>query len=254
MKPKILVCNDDGFHAPGLAALHKAVTGLGEVTVVAPATEQSGVGHAITVANPLKIKRLKLAGQIEGYLVNGTPADCVKIAVSVLLKKPPQLVVSGINLGPNVGISVVYSGTVSAAAEGAILGIPSMAVSLSAFDNPGWEPAAHFARLLAEKILRKGLPACTMLNVNVPDRPLSRIKGIAVTRVGKSRFAEVFHRRRMPRGGDYYWLDGELEVLEETKGTDVQAVKDGYVSVTPVTFELTNHAALAALRKWNLRM
>ncbi|MDO9543324.1 MAG: 5'/3'-nucleotidase SurE, partial [Kiritimatiellia bacterium] len=158
MKNKILVSNDDGFHAPGILALHQAVADLGEVTIVAPATEQSGVGHAITVSNPLKIKRHKLDGQVEGYMVNGTPADCVKIAVSVLFKSLPQLVISGINLGPNVGISVVYSGTVSAAAEGTILGIPSMAVSLDTFEHPRWETAAHIARVIAGKILRKGLP------------------------------------------------------------------------------------------------
>jgi len=252
MTPKILVCNDDGFHAPGLLALHKAVAGLGAATIVAPATEQSGVGHAITVSNPLKIKKHKLDGGVEGYMVNGTPADCVKIAVSVLLKRLPRLVVSGINLGPNVGISVVYSGTVSAAAEGTILGIPSMAVSLDTFIDPCWDTAIHVARLLAGKILKKGLPPATMLNVNIPNLPLQKIRGLAVTRVGRSRFAEVFHRRTMPRGGDYYWLDGDLEVLEDANGTDIQAVKNGWVSITPVSFDLTNHSAMAELKKWHL--
>lgn len=254
MKHNILVSNDDGFHAPGLLALHNAVADLGAATIVAPATEQSGVGHAITVSNPLKITKRKLDGRCEGYMVNGTPADCVKIAISVLLKRLPRLVVSGINLGPNVGISVVYSGTVSAAAEGTILGVPSLAISLNTFERPCWDTAAHIARLLAVKILRKGLPPATMLNVNVPNLPLEKVKGIVITRVGRSRFAEVFHRRTMPRGGDYYWLDGKLEVLEDVNGTDIQAVKSGYVSITPVSFDLTNHAAMAEIKKWDLQL
>lgn len=254
MKYKILISNDDGFHAPGIIALHKAIAGLGEVIVVAPAAEQSAVGHAITVSNPIKIKKQKFNEQCEGYSVTGTPADCVKIAGSVLLGQLPDLVVSGINLGPNVGISVIYSGTVSAAAEGTILGVPSMAVSLDTFQDPCWDTAAHIARVLAGEILRKGLPPATMLNVNVPNLPLEKIKGLVITRVGRSRFAEVFHRRTMPRGDVYYWMDGELEPLEDVKGTDIQAVRDGYGSITPITFDLTNYAALPELEKWDLRL
>jgi len=231
MKKTILISNDDGFHAPGIRALRKAMVGLGEIIVVAPVAEQSGTGHAITTANPLKVKKQKFDGRCEGYMVNGTPADCVKIATSVLLDRLPQMVVSGINLGPNTGISTIYSGTVAAAAEGAILGVPGMAVSLDTFVNPCWATAIHVARRLAGEILRNGLAHSTMLNVNVPNLPLKKIKGMIVTRVGRSRFAEVFHRRTMPRGGDYYWMDGELEVLEDINGTDIQAVKEGYVSV-----------------------
>ena len=254
MKLRILICNDDGFHAPGLAALYNAVADLGEVVVVAPANEQSGTAHAVTVSNPLKIKKQKFQEDFEGYSVTGTPADCVKIAVSVLLERKPHLLISGINYGPNVGISVVYSGTVSAAGEGTLLNIPSMAVSLDTFENPRWETAGHVAAKMAGEIIRKGLPPATMLNVNVPNLPLDEVKGLAVTRVGRSRFAEVFHRRTMPRGGDYYWLDGDLEPLEDVKGTDIQAVQKGYVSVTPVSFDLTNHAALAEITKWDLKL
>jgi len=254
MKPKILISNDDGFYAPGLLEMYKAVAGLGPATIVAPASEQSGAGHAVTVSTPLKIRKRKLDGGVEGYLVNGTPADCVKIAVSVICPNKPQLVVSGINLGPNVGISLVYSGTVSAAAEGTILGIPSLAVSLDAFENPCWDTAAHVARLIANRVLRKGLPAFTMLNVNVPNLPLKKLKGIAVARMGRSRFVEIFHRRTSPRGDDYYWLDGDLELLDDAGGTDIQFLKDGFVSVTPVTFDLTNHAAMDGIKKWDLRL
>ncbi|MDD5483600.1 MAG: 5'/3'-nucleotidase SurE [Kiritimatiellae bacterium] len=254
MSPEILVSNDDGFHAPGLTALYRAAAGLGKAIVVAPAAEQSGVGHAITVFNPLKVRKHKFDGKHAGYSVNGTPADCVKIACGVLLRRRPALVVSGVNLGPNVGISVIYSGTVSAAAEGAILGVPSMAVSLDTFKNPRWDTAARIARLLAGEIMRRGLPPATMLNVNIPNLPLKKIKGLAITRMGRSRFAEVFHRRIMPRGGDYYWLDGVLEPQENLQGTDIQAVKQGYVSITPVTFDLTNRAVLPELAKWDLKL
>jgi 5'-nucleotidase len=254
MKKTILISNDDGFHAAGIAALRKAMAGLGKLMIVAPAAEQSGTSHAITVANPLKVKKQKFDGRHEGYSVNGTPADCVKIATSVLLDRLPQLVVSGVNLGPNVGISVIYSGTVAAAAEGAILDIPSMAVSLDTFTNPRWDTAAHVARRLAGKILRKGLPPATMLNVNIPNLPLKKIRGIKITRVGRSRFAEIFHRRTMPRGGNYYWMDGDLVPLEDVNGTDIQAVKNGFVSVTPISFDITSYAVIPELKKWELKI
>ena len=261
MKKTILISNDDGFHAAGIAALRRALAGLGRLVIVAPAAEQSGTGHAITVANPLKVQKQKLDGRHAGYLVNGTPADCVKIATSVLLGRLPQMVVSGINYGANVGISVVYSGTVAAAAEGAILEVPSMAVSLDASANPRWDTAAHVARKLAGQLLRKGLPRATMLNVNGPNLPPKKIKGMKLTRVGRSRFAEIFHRRVMPRGGNYYWLDGELEPLQDIGRprpagveTDIEAVRNGFVSVTPISFDLTDRGALAELKSWDLAL
>lgn len=252
MKYRILVSNDDGFHSPGLLALRNAVADLGKVTTVAPATEQSGVGHAVTVSNPIKISKQKLAGQYPGYAVAGTPADCVKLAASVLLRQEPHLLISGINLGPNVGISVIYSGTVSAAAEGTILGIPSMAVSLDTFTNPRWSTAGHIARRLATHVLRNGLPPDTMLNVNIPNLALRKIKGFAVTRMARSRFVEIFHRRTSPRGEVYYWLDGEIETRDDMNGTDIQAVRDGYVALTPICFDLTNHSVMPELKGWNL--
>ena len=235
--------------------MYNAVSELGETTVVAPDSERSGVGHAVTVSTPLQIRKHKLDGRIDGYMVNGTPADCVKIAVNVILgSHAPQLVVSGINLGPNLGVSVIYSGTVSAAAEGTLLGIPGIAISLDASGNPRWDTAVHVARTISARVLRGGLPPFTMLNVNVPNLPLGEVKGIAVARMGRSRFAEIFHRRTAPRGNDYYWLDGDLELLDDADGTDVQAVRDGFVSVTPVGFDLTNHAVMAEIKKWDLRL
>jgi len=249
---RILLSNDDGIYAEGIMALHRAVRDLGEVVVVAPHAEQSAVGHAITISDPIKIKTIRRENGFEGYAVVGTPADCVKLAVSVLLDKPPDLVISGINLGPNAGISVIYSGTVSAATEGTILGIPSMAVSVDTLVDPLWETAERVARRLAQEILKRGLPPGTLLNVNVPNRPVSDLKGFAVTRMGRSRFVEVFHQRVTPRGDTYYWLDGELHQLGDIDGTDFQALDQGYVSLTPIGFDLTSHAFLPELRQWNL--
>ena len=264
MKPNILICNDDGIYAPGIMALYEAVRDIGAVTVVAPDAEQSAVGHAITLSNPIKIKRVRRNTHFEGYAVVGTPADCIKLAVTVLLERPPDLIISGINLGPNAGISVIYSGTVSAATEGAILGIPSMAISLATFEDPLWETAAHVARRLTQELIARGLPAegpeqaglpaDTLLNVNVPNRPLNQIKGLAVTRMGRSRFAEIFHKRTTPRGDTYYWMDGELKTTGDTAGTDIQALADGFVSLTPIWFDLTHTAALPKLRDWNLTL
>jgi len=264
MKPHILICNDDGIYAPGIMALYEAVRDIGAVTVVAPDAEQSAVGHAITLSNPIKIKRVRRNTHFEGYAVVGTPADCIKLAVTVLLERPPDLIISGINLGPNAGISVIYSGTVSAATEGAILGIPSMAISLATFEDPLWETAAHVARRLTQELIARGLPAegpaqaglpaDTLLNVNVPNRPLNQVKGLAVTRMARSRFAEIFHKRTNPRGDTYYWMDGELKITGDTAGTDIQALADGFVSLTPIWFDLTHTAALPKLRDWKLTL
>ena len=252
MAPRILICNDDGIYAPGIMALYEAVAGLGDLTVVAPEFEQSAVGHAITIADPIKIREISRSGGFSGYAVSGTPADCVKLAVTELLPDKPDMVISGINLGPNVGISVIYSGTVSGATEGAILGIPSMAISVASFKNPQWTTAARVARQMARHVLEHGLPPDTLLNVNVPNRPPESIRGFRVTRMGRSRFAEVFHRRVNPRGDTYYWLDGELQMLGDVHGTDVQAVDDNYISLTPIWFDLSNAAAMEELRGWRL--
>ena len=248
--PTILISNDDGIHSPGIAALRAAVEDLGEVHVVAPAAEQSAVGHAITLANPIKSQEVRKNGRFFGHAVVGTPADCVKLASYMLGKKRPDLMLSGINLGPNAGISVIYSGTVSAATEGTILGIPSIAVSLNTFQDPIWETAAHYARLMAQRVLERGLPAETLLNVNVPNLPLKEIKGIQLTRMGRSRFVEEFDRRTDPRGNVYYWMGGKMEMIDQNGGTDIQALEEGYVSCTPIWFDLTHKEALPAMKNW----
>lgn len=248
----ILISNDDGIYAPGLSALHNAIRDLGQVDVVAPGGEQSAVGHGITLSDPIKTARVFRDGAFFGFAVGGTPADCVKLAVCALLDHRPDLVISGINLGPNAGISVIYSGTVSAATEGTILGIPSMAISLNTFKDPIWDTATRVARHLAETVHREGLPAHTLLNVNVPNLPIEQVKGYAVTRMGQSRFVETFDRRVDPRGNVYYWMDGSLEPCGDTEGTDLEALERGYVSLTPIWFDLTNQAALPALQRWVL--
>jgi len=248
----ILLTNDDGIYAAGLQALYEAVRDLGTVSVVAPAGEQSAVGHAITLSDPIKARRIERDGSFAGYAVGGTPADCVKLAVCALLPQKPDLLISGINLGPNTGISVIYSGTVSAATEGTVLGIPSLAISLASYREPRWDVAARAARQLAQHVAAAGLPPDTLLNVNVPNLPAGQIQGFAVTRMGRSRFVEKFDRRTDPQGNVYYWMDGDLELLGDMTDTDIDAVNRGYISLTPIWFDLTHREALPLFRRWRL--
>ena len=247
---RILISNDDGIYAPGIDALHTAVHDLGEVTVVAPDAERSAVGHAITLSDPIKMREIRRDSGLCGYAVGGTPADSVKLAVCALLKDPPDLVISGINLGPNAGISIIYSGTVSAATEGTILGIPSMAVSLNTFTAPLWETAGRVARDLALRLRADPLPDGVLLNVNVPNVPYGELRGYRATRMGRSRFIETFDRRQDPRGNIYFWMDGYLEKTGDPGGTDLHALEEGFVSLTPIQFDLTDHASLTHLRQW----
>ena len=249
---RILLCNDDGIHAPGLAALRAAVSGLGDVTIVAPASQQSAVGHAITISDPIKMHPVHQNGELFGYAVGGTPADCVKLACCALLDQKPDLVLSGINLGPNAGISAIYSGTVSAATEGTILGIPSMAVSIDTFVDPRWETAARAAREVTELLIAHPLPPGVLLNVNVPNRPWEEIRGYAPARMGMSRFVETFDQRCDPRGNVYFWMDGYLEMLGDPDGSDVRALEEGKIALTPIHFDLTHAAGLERLRAWPL--
>jgi len=248
---RILISNDDGIHAPGIGVLQKSVRDLGETFVVAPDAERSAVGHAITLSDPIKARRIR-RDDFEGYAVGGTPADSVKLAVCALLPGPADLVISGINLGPNAGISVIYSGTVSAATEGTILGIPSMAISLNTFRDPIWDTAARVARRLARQLMGNPLPRGVLLNVNVPNLPYEKLAGYAATRMAESRFVETFDRRADPRGNVYYWMDGYLERTGEREGTDLDALERGFVSLTPIHFDLTHAPSLDALRGWRL--
>jgi 5'-nucleotidase len=219
--------------------------------VVAPDAERSAIGHAITTLLPLRLKEFRRGEELMGYASNGTPADCVKIAFGAVFERRPDLVVSGINLGPNTATNVIYSGTVSAATEARILGVPSIAVSLGTFVDPHWSYAAELGRRIGAQVLAHGLPAKVLLNVNVPNLPRHRIKGIVVTRQGDSYFKEGYAPREDPRGQPYYWLQGTYRQHDEDPETDSWAVENGYVSVTPVTFDLTAHAQREALRGWD---
>ena len=248
---KILLTNDDGIYAKGIEVLNENLSREYEVMVVAPETEQSAVGHAITLTDPLRVKRVKRNGAFFGYAVNGTPADCVKLAVNELMDVSPDIVVSGINLGANVGINVIYSGTVSAATEGAILGVPGIAVSINSFKDPDFQPAARFACWLAAQVAKRGLPPHTSLNVNVPALPGDQIQGVLVTRQGVTRFVEKFDRRVDPRDNSYYWQCGSTPPFEEDGDTDGSALARDCISITPIHHDLTNHEFLEALRSWS---
>lgn len=240
----ILVTNDDGVHAPGLAALAAALEPLGEVYVIAPDREQSAVGHALTLHRPLRVETL---GE-RRFAVNGTPSDCVNLGVLGLLPEPPVLVVSGINHGANLGDDVTYSGTVSAAMEGTLLGVRSIAVSqVEPEAGGGFEAAGEVARVVATRLLVEGLPAQTLLNVNVPPaRPL----GIRMTRLGQRVYSAKAIREVDPRGRPYYWIGAGPPVWAEDEGTDIAAVQAGWASVTPLHLDLTHHGALRAMGGW----
>ncbi|MFP4036723.1 MAG: 5'/3'-nucleotidase SurE [Desulfobacteraceae bacterium] len=246
---RILLTNDDGIHAPGLLALYEALAGEHEIHVVAPEMEMSAVGHAITLSSPLRVRDVTRKGKFFGHGVSGTPADCVKIAVQELLQAPPDVVLSGINPGSNVGVNVLYSGTVSAATEGAFLGIRSAAVSLDNLRDPDFRFAAAFSKELVRYLAENGLRHGTALNVNIPALPPSQITGVAVTRQGVGRFKESFDRRIDPRGNAYYWLTGETPLEENAPDTDAAALRQGKITITPIHFDLTSEEDLERLKK-----
>ena len=250
---RILLTNDDGINAPGLAALYRELKQIGDVTVVAPDTEKSAVGHAITLSDPLRVWDFEKYGEFFGYAIKGTPADCVKIAYWALLEKKPELVVSGINLGSNTGMNVIYSGTVSAATEGTILNIPSFAISLTTFSNPDFSYAARFARKLAQIVFEKGLPQGTFLNVNVPPATEEEIKGVVITRQGKATYMEHFDKRVDPQNRVYYWLAGKKVKIEENINVDDFAILKNCVSITPIHYDLTNYSYLEELQSWQIK-
>lgn len=250
---KILLCNDDGIHARGITELYQAVAHLGELHVCAPATERSAAGHAITIYDPIRTMPVEKENGLSGVAVDGTPADCVKLAVSFLHKNdPPDLVVSGINLGSNTGISVLYSGTVSAASEAAILGVPAIALSLCTYQNPIWETAARVAADIVEKVAGNPLPDGVLLNVNIPNRPYDQLMGMRAGQMGRSRFIEKFTEHRDPRGNYYYWLDGDMKLLDEDTETDERLVNAGYVSLTPIHIDLTARHCMQQVEAWNM--
>ncbi|MCS6991007.1 MAG: 5'/3'-nucleotidase SurE [Chitinophagales bacterium] len=253
-KPLILVTNDDGITAPGIRALAEEMHQLGEVVVVAPDSPQSGMGHAITIASPLRLEPVDLFGNIEAYQCSGTPVDCVKLAVDKILPRKPDLCVSGINHGTNSSINVIYSGTISAAMEAAIEGIPAIGFShLDYSFQADLTLARRVAYLLAKQVLQHGLPEHILLNVNIPNVPLSRFQGIRICRQAVARWEEEFAERIDPRGKKYYWLTGRFVNYDPGDDTDEWALQHGYASVVPVQYDLTAHHAIAYLASnWKL--
>lgn len=252
-KLHILVSNDDGIDAAGLYALVQEVKSIGEVTVIAPDKQQSAVGHAITVSYPLRSYRFYKNGEFFGIAVEGTPADAVKLAVRSLLKRKPDLLISGINHGSNTAINIIYSGTVSAATEGTILGIPSVAISLTTYDTPDFSFAARFAKKLALLVADRGLPEGTLLNVNVPPVSEDEIRGVVVTRQGKSKWDDTFETRRDPNNKEYYWLTGKMMVLDNSEDTDQVAIMNNSISITPIHYELTDYRMVEEMKRWNVQ-
>ena len=239
-KKKILLTNDDGIDAPGLDALYHAVKDLGEVTIVAPEEEKSASSHSITMLEPLRLRKHNKNGKFWGYKTTGTPVDCVKLAVTEILKTSVDLVISGINVGPNTGISVIYSGTVAAAGEGALLGVPSFAISLSTFKKIDFRASAEFARKFASSLLKNEMRNGTFFNINVPPGTPDEIKGARFTSQGKGKFIEKYYSRTDPFKRPYYWLTGGKRYDEPDETGDETAIKENYISITPVKYELTD--------------
>ena len=249
-RPVILVSNDDGIGSAGLRVLAESLSPLGDVVVVAPDRERSAAAHALTLSRPLRVSSVK-----EGwYSVDGTPTDCIALAVMELLPRYPDLVAAGINHGSNLGDDVTYSGTVSLAMEATLQGIPAFAVSVAGKSDFDFRAAAMFSRRVAQEILRRGLPKDTLLNVNVPNVPLEAIRGVAVTRQGRRVYSETVVRKMDPRGKAYYWIGGAEATWERPGGTDYEAVMDGWISLTPLHLDLTNNQVLDQLKGWGLSL
>ena len=249
---EILITNDDGIDSPGIYALAQSLKEIGKVTVVAPQIEQSAVGHAITMQMPLRVTKSFKNGELFGHAISGTPADCVKIGIRNIMDVPPDLVVSGINNGSNTAINIIYSGTVSAAREAAIMDVPSMALSVTNHAVTDFRFAAKIAKLLVLEFTGKEIPLGTLLNVNIPDVPEKDIAGILLTKQGKSKWDDVYEHRVDPQGRDYFWLTGNLMEVDKTIDTDQIAIKNNYVSVSPIHFDLTDYETFTKMKTWNI--
>jgi 5'-nucleotidase len=252
---RILVTNDDGIRAPGVQALAQKMSELGEVALIAPLEEKSAIGHGITIRDPICVHKMKIDGVSQAWGVNGTPADCVKLGLTELFVGKCDLIVSGINNGPNLGTDVLYSGTVSAAIEGVILGVPSMAISLASWDYEDYSVSADIVYTLIEHIFKNKfkLPAGTLLNVNIPPVKKEDIIGYKVTMLGAREYENRFEKRFDPRGNPYYWAVGKLlPFKEKDPDFDVVAVEKNYVSLTPIQFDLTNYKIIQEIKEWGL--
>ncbi len=256
MDLKILVTNDDGINAIGIKKLAHSLKKLGRVIIVAPDRERSATGHAITMHQPLRVEKVDFHdSKIDAWSINGTPSDCVKIAVESILTEKPDIIVSGINNGSNLGTDVLYSGTVSAAIEGAIHNIPSLAMSVyGKVHNINYEGAAFYSCKLIEMALVNKMPNNLVLNINFPSSGNNEIKGIKITELGIRKYQNSYEERKDPMGKSYYWLSGSLIEINNTDTSDVECVKNGYISVTPLHFDLTDYKYMKKIKNWNLNL
>lgn len=245
---RILLTNDDGVHAPALEPLERELAALGEVTVVVPDRDQSATSHSLTLHRPLRIRQVRP----NWHSVDGTPTDCVLIAYHGLLDERPDLVVSGINHGPNMGEDVFYSGTVAAAIEGAMQGAPAIAASLVTREPSDFVAASRFVRRLAELAVGQGFGDKRVLNVNIPHRPWDEIRGVQLTRLGTRVYSDTLIEKQDPRGRPYYWIGGQDPVWETHEGTDFHAVHDGYISITPLALDLTDFKTMVDMESWRI--
>lgn len=249
----ILITNDDGIYSEGIQVLAKEISKISQVTVVAPDRERSATAHAITMHKPLRVEKIDYSDctNITCYMVNGTPSDCVKLGIEALLSTPPDFVLSGINNGLNLGTDTIYSGTVSAAIEASMGGFPALAFSLERNKNLNYSFLAHFAKNLCLKLNTLEFPEDLLLNINAPSNSRD-IQGVYITHLGRRRYKNSFHKRKDPRGREYFWLAGE--VIENTDDTDsdIWAIKNNYISITPVHFDLTKYDFIDVLKRWDL--
>jgi 5'-nucleotidase len=248
-KPTILVVNDDGVFAPGIRALIRVMRLLGSVIVVAPDQPQSGQGHAITVMHPLRYHMIANEPDYKEYSVSGTPVDCVKLGEKILLRRKPDLIVSGINHGSNTSINILYSGTMAAVLEGCMINVPSIGFSLDEYSHlADFEPSLEYIKVITEKVLANGLPEGVCLNVNIPSVKASEIKGIKICRQGNGTWEEAFDERKDPRQRDYFWITGKFNGFDNANDTDNWALQNNYVAITPVKYDLTAHQELEKLK------
>lgn len=252
-KPVILVTNDDGFRAKGIEALIEMAKPFGRIIAVAPDEGNSGMSHAITIKTPLRLKKRSRTDDVELYSVNGTPVDCVKLAMNQLFTNPPDLILSGINHGSNSSVSIIYSGTMAATIEGSLYNVPSIGFSLLDYgNNPDFSAAVHFGRPIIEAVLENGLSNRSCLNVNIPVLPIDMIKGVKICRQNNGIWREEFEKRTDPRGQDYFWLTGFFHNNEpDATDTDEWALANGYISIVPITTDFTNYKEIERLNQWS---
>ncbi|HIP31290.1 MAG TPA: 5'/3'-nucleotidase SurE [Crocinitomicaceae bacterium] len=252
-KPLILVTNDDGITAKGIFSLQEAMLEFGDVVVVAPDSPQSGMGHAITINEPLRLKKGNFFESAEAYACSGTPVDCVKLGIYEVLHRTPDLIVSGVNHGANTSTNVLYSGTMSAAVEGAMEGIPSIGFSLYDYAaDADFTNAIEVVKKVVAKVLEKGMPKNVCLNVNIPDLPIGEVKGIEVCKQAHAFWDDRFDKRKDPFNNDYYWLTGDFVLQDTTKDTDLYWIEKGYATIVPTQFDMTAHKAMNEIENWKI--